>query len=187
MPIFSLAAAGSLVCLSADFALKFCARKMQRETIAMGLWRGEPAATAPAVDPVVTFGFIVSSYGAIALALVTALPGALALARTILAFAFLCVGGLISEISSACAEPVREAAAEEEEEAPVQRKPSSVLLSAALTLVLNLAFAVLSSGQGLIDIVPPQQAVGGHAQELAPVVVVAHRTHDPLYRRSESF
>jgi hypothetical protein len=45
-----------------------------------------------------------------------------------------------------------------------------------LTLMLNLAFAVLGSGQDLLEVVPPEKAVSASQhQELAPIVVVAQR------------
>jgi hypothetical protein len=43
--------------------------------------------------------------------------------------------------------------------------------------MLNLAFAVVSAGQGLIQIVPPPKAVS-RAQEMEPIIVVARRTDD---------
>ena len=45
--------------------------------------------------------------------------------------------------------------------------------------MLNLAFAVVSAGQGLIQIVPPSKAVAvSRAQEMEPIIVVARRTDD---------
>jgi hypothetical protein len=45
--------------------------------------------------------------------------------------------------------------------------------------MLNLAFAVVSSGQGLIQIVPPPKDVAvNRAQEMEPIIVVARRTDD---------
>lgn len=178
--IFILAAAGSLVCLSVHLALKFVACRTQGETFVMGLGRGESAASGPEVDPVLKFGFILSCYGAIALALVSALAGPLALERTALTFALLCVGGLIGEISSAST-TAEVSSVSGEEDAPVFRKRSAPRLSVALMLALNLAFAVLSSGQGLIEIVPPPKA-GSSTQspELKPIIVIAQRNYDPL-------
>jgi hypothetical protein len=179
--IFTLAAAGSLVCLSVHLALKFVACRTHGETFAMGLGRDESAASGPEVDPVLKFGFILSGYGAIALALVSALPGPLALERTALTFALLCVGGLIGEISSART-TAEVSSIGGEEDAPVFRsRRSAPRLSVALMLALNLAFAVLSSGQGLIEIVPPPKAGSSNqSPELKPIIVIAQRNYDPL-------
>lgn len=175
--LFSLAAMGSLVCLSANLALKFVARKSQSETVATNPGRGASAASATHGDPVLAFGFTLACYGAISLVLVSALPGALALERTCLAFAVLCVGGLLSEISSTAT--TKSPALDEDEDAPAQREPLSPRLSLTLALMLNLAFAVVSSGQGLIQIVPPPKAVAvNRAQEMEPIIVVARRTDD---------
>ncbi len=170
---FSLATAGSLVGLSAPVAVKFVARRTQSAPIATAPDRGESAALKPPADPVHRFAFILACYGAIALALVSALPGAFALERTCLTFAMLCVGGLIGEISST--QP-RSASQEPTEAAAAPREPISLRLSLGLTLMLNLAFAVLGSGQGLLEVVPPAQAASANQrQELAPIVVVAQR------------
>lgn len=170
---FCLATAGSLVGLSAPIAVKFVARKTHSASIAMAPVRGDSAALKPPADPVHRFGFILACYGAIALALVTALPGAFALERTCLTFAMLCVGGLIGEISST---RPRSAAVEAAEAGTAPREPLSLRLSLGLTLMLNLAFAVLGSGQGLLEVVPPAKATNAsQRQELAPIVVVAQR------------
>jgi hypothetical protein len=50
----------------------------------------------------------------------------------------------------------------------------------ALTLMLNLTFAVLSSGQGLIEIVPQKASGANHAQELDAIIVIARRAYDSL-------
>jgi hypothetical protein len=178
--IFSLATAGSLVCLSAELLLKFAARKAPSETVAMGSGRGGPAAPMPRVDPVLTFGWVLACYGAIALGLVSALPGALALERTMLAFALLCVGGLVGEIAST-GTTARQPALDGDDEPPAERKPISLPLSVALMLTLNLTVAVVSAGQGLIEIVPPVTApASAMTEELDPIVVIAMRHRDPL-------
>ena len=175
--LFSLAAVGSLVCLWADLVHKFLARKSRSETVATGPGRGASAASAPHADPVFAFGFTLACYGAISLVLVSALPGALALERTCLAFAVLCVGGLLSEISNTTT--TRPSTLDEDEDTPAQRKPLSPRLSLMLALMLNLAFAVVSSGQGLIQIVPPPKAVTeNRTVEMEPIIVVARRTDD---------
>jgi hypothetical protein len=183
---FSLAAAGSLVGLSADLVLNLVAGNGPRNTITTGAVRGESTESARPADPVTTFGFILISYGIIALALTTALPGPLALERTGLTFALLCVGGLIGEISrtgSTTQLPNLDA----DDRMPAQRKPISLRLSLALMLIFNLSFAVLSTGRGLIEIVPPKPASARHIQELEPMLVVARRTHDPLEDHSAPF
>jgi len=155
--LFSLAATGSLVCVWADLVLKFVARKSRSETVATGPGRGASAASAPHGDPVLEFGFTLACYGAVSLVLVSALPGALALERTCLVFAVLCVGGL------------------------------SPRLSLTLALMLNLAFAVVSSGQGLIQIVPPPKAVAvSRTQEMEPIIVVARRTDESAHHNLET-
>jgi hypothetical protein len=175
--LFSLAAAGSLVCVWANLVLKIVARKSRSETVATDPARGASAASAPHGDPVLAFGFTLACYGAISLVLVSALPGALALERTCLAFAVLCVGGLLSEISSTTT--TKSAALDGDEDAPAQREPLSPRLSLTLALMLNLAFAVVSSGQGLIQIVPPPKAVAvSRTQEMEPIIVIARRTDD---------
>lgn len=169
--IFSLAAAGSLIDSSVALAVRVIARRLQSETLTTGLDGAHPSGALPQADPVVTFGFIVGGYGAVALALVNDLPGPCALERTCLAFALLCVGGLIGEISrtgTTTTLPNLDA----HSDSPPQRKPISLPLSAALTLVLNAAFAVLSYGQGLIDIVP-MRASAEHVQPASPLLVVA--------------
>ena len=183
----SLAVAGSLVGLSANLALRLLAGNSQPNTIATGLGRGDSAEPGGSVDPVVAFGFILASYGLIALALTTALPGPMVLERTGLTFAYLCVGGLIGEISTA-GSTARVPQLGEDDRAPIQRKPVSLWLSLAVMLVFNLSFAVLICGQGLIEIVPPMKSTNAnHIQELEPMLVVARRTHDPLDDRSSLF
>jgi hypothetical protein len=176
--IFSITASGSLVRLSADLVLRFAARKTQGETIATGLG-GESTAAGHRVDPAFAFGFILACYGAIALVLGVELPGPLALERMSLVFALLCVGGLISEISCT-GSTTRPPSLDADKDLPPQRKPVSLQLSVALTLMLNLTFAVLSSGQGLIEIVPQKVAGANHGQELDAIIVVARRAYDSL-------
>jgi hypothetical protein len=179
--ILSISGIGSLVRLSASLVLHHFAPKSQSDTIAAGPDRGFSAEAAPAVDPVLRFGFILALDGAIVLALMSALPGDLALERTAFAFALLCAGGLIGEIASS--RGARQTNVDADEEAPAQRGGTSRLLSAALTVMLNLSLAVLCSGQGLIEIVPPKSLESAsYTQELEPVIVVAKRTHDPLQR-----
>lgn len=177
MVIFSLAATGSLVRLSLDFALQFVARKVTAQTTASGPEHSEPQFEA---DPLVAVGLTLSCYGALALGLILALPGELAIQRTWLAFALLCVGGLVGEIcrtrGSAVAEDV-----EVDDDESSDGIPASVGLSMTLTLAMNLAIALLVSGQGLVVIVPPAQPVSeAQATELDPIVVVAGRGSDPL-------
>jgi len=183
--LFSLAAVGSLVCLWADLMLRFVARKSRSETVATGPGRGASAASAPHGDPVLAFGFTLACYGVISLVLVSALPGALALERTCLAFAVLCVGGLLSEISSTTT--IKPLAPDGDEDAPAQRMPLSPRLSLTLALMLNLAFAVVGAGQGLIQIVPPPKTVAvNRTQEMEPIVVVARRTDDSADHHREA-
>jgi hypothetical protein len=177
--ILSIAGMGSLVRLSASFILHYFASKSQSDTIAAGTDRGFSAETTPMVDPVLRFGFILGLDGAIVLALMSALPGELALERTAYAFALLCAGGLIGEIASSGGS--RQTLIETDEEAAEPAGGTSRLLSAALTLMLNVSLAVLCAGQGLIEIVPPKSVDSSYTQELDAVVVVARRTHDPLY------
>lgn len=177
--IFSVAASGSLVRLSADLVLRFAARKTQGQTIATGLGGGESASSGHRVDPAFAFGFILACYGAIALVLGVELPGPLALERMSLVFALLCVGGLVSEISCT-GTTTRPPSLDTAKDAPPQRKPLSLQLSVALTLMLNLTFAVLSSGQGLIEIVPQKASGANHAQELDAIIVIARRAYDSL-------
>jgi hypothetical protein len=182
--LFSLAALGSLVAFWAGLVLKFVARKSSGETVATGPGRGASAASAPHGDPVLAFGFTLACYGAISLVLVSALPGALAMERTCLAFAVLCVGGLLNEISNTTtARPSLDA----DEDAPAERAPLSSRLSLTLALMLNLAFAVVSSGQGLIQIVPPPKDVAvNRAQEMEPIIVIARRTDDSADHQPEA-
>jgi hypothetical protein len=176
-----------LVCLAVGLALNFIARKTHGETFAFGPGRGEAPDLPPRADPVLIFGFVLGCYGAISLALVSALPGDLALARTGLVFAFLCVGGLIWEISNTrptvhptVHHPTLHSKEPEADEATaMRRKRMSRKLSVALAVMLNLAFAVLSSDRGLVQIVPPK-ASAVETEELEPIVVVAQRTWDPL-------
>jgi hypothetical protein len=181
MVIFSLAATGSLVRLSVDFALQFVARKMAAETTASGPEHSEPQLQA---DPLVAVGLTLSGYGALALGLILALPGELAIQRTWLAFALLCVGGLVGEICR-----TRSTAAPDDVEVDGDESydgiPASAGLSMTLTLAMNLAIALLISGQGLVVIVPPAQpASEAQATELEPIVVVAGRGSDPLANSS---
>lgn len=176
---FLLAAAGSLVWSSVHLALKFVACRTQGETFAVDRGRAESAVSGPPVDPVLKLGCILTCYGAVAVALVSALPGALAVERTLLAFACMCVGGLVGEIANTGATPER-SNNDVPEMAPPARKSTPLRLSVALMLVLNLAFAVLSAGQGLIEIVPPADGENARREpQLDPIVVVAQRTYDP--------
>jgi hypothetical protein len=176
MVIFSLAATGSLVRLSVDFALQFFARKMAAETTVSGPEHSEPQSQA---DPLVAVGLTLTGYGALALGLMLALPGDLTIQRTWLAFALLCVGGIVGEICR-----TRSTAAPDDPELDDESYdgiPASVGLSMTLMLAMNLAMALLVSGQGLILIVPPAQPVSeAQATELDPIVVVAGRGSDPL-------
>lgn len=153
--LFSLAAAGSLLRLSTEMLLKRLDRRTQRDSVAAGPDRGTSDEAAARTDPVAIVGFTLTSYGAVALTLVSLQPGPLALARTALAFAILCVGGLISEISST-GSTARLPDLETHEELQPPRKPIPLRLSLALTLVLNLSFAVLGCGLSLIDIAAPR-------------------------------
>ena len=179
MVICSLAATGSLVRLSVDFALQFVARKMAAETTASGPEHSEPQFQA---DPLVAVGLTLSCYGALALGLILALPGDLAIQRTWLSFALLCVGGLVGEI---CRTRGSAVPADIDDDESYDGIPASVGLSIALTLAMNLAIALLLSGQGLVVIVPPAQPVREEqATELEPIVVVAGRGSDPLANSS---
>jgi hypothetical protein len=184
MVIFSVAASGCLVRLSTDLVLQLFARKMPSGTIVTGPHHGHAPDQQPKVDPVVTLGLTLTCYGAIALALVSVLPGALAFQRTWLVFALLCAGGLIGEISRTGASTdtgAAEADADADEPLPKERTSGSVGLSVALMLALNLAVAVLSSGQGLVQIVPPPApASDNQSTELEQIVVVARRGRDEL-------
>lgn len=175
--IFSLTLVGSLVRMSVDLTLKWAAPKVS--SVAASPDRSWGASAGPA-DPVFRCGFILAADGAIVLALVSALPGALGLQRTGLAFALLCVGGLIGEIANTRLTPV--AARDGNDELAGTRRPASRALALASMVALNLAVAVLSSRQSLIDIVPAHDAgADAHAaQELAPLVVVARRRSDLL-------
>jgi hypothetical protein len=180
MVIFSLAATGSLVRLSIDFVLQFVARKMAAQTTASGPLHAEPQSR---VDPLVAVGLTLSGYGALALALIFAFPGDLAIQRTGLAFALLCVGGLVGEICRTRGTAVPNDVEVDDES--YDGIPASVGLSMTLTLAMNLAMALLVSGQGLVAIVPPAQPVGDvQATELEPIVVVAGRGSDPLANSS---
>jgi hypothetical protein len=177
--ILSIAGLGSLVRWSASLILQHFASKSQSDTIAAGTDRAFSAESAPVVDPVLRFGFILGLDGAIVLALMSALPGELALERTAYAFALLCAGGLIGEIAGSGG-PRQTPNAETDDEPTVPPGGASRLLSAALALTLNVSLAVLCAGQGLIEIVPPKSVDSSFKQELDPVIVVARRTHDPL-------
>jgi hypothetical protein len=183
--VFSLIAAGSLVCLSAGIALRIAARKAQAESVAMGPGRAASQPAPVQVDPTMTFGYIIACYGVIALILVSALPGELALERTLLAYALLCVGGLIGEIAmtGTANRPQSLEALDTGEDVPAPRKPVSLGLSVALILLLNLAFSLLICAQGVIDIVPPaKSAAATRGSELDPIVVIAERTQDSFER-----
>jgi hypothetical protein len=181
--ILSIAGIGSLVRLSASLILHHFASKAQGDTIAAGTDRGFSAETAPVADPVLRFGFILGLDGAIVLALMSAFPGELALERTAYAFALLCAGGLIGEIASS--ESTRQPPNVETDDEPIVTPGgTSRLLSAALTVMLNVSLAVLCAGQGLIDIVPPKTVDSSFTQELDPVIVIARRTHDLLDEES---
>jgi len=184
--IFSIAAMGSLVRWSADIALRRVALKEARETVQIaskGSWAGMPVGT---VDPIVRVGFILACYGAMVLVLVSAVPGALALERTGFAFALLCAGGLVGEISGmrgAAQTPADDEAQSGTEHPDRASRP----LSMALALTLNLSIALLTAGQGLIPIVtlaqPTTQATAqttAQADRLDPVIVIARRSHDLL-------
>lgn len=155
--ILFTAAGGSVVCLSAAPAFRSLTPGRQDS------------------DPILRFGFILAVYGLIAVGLVGALPGALAMQRTALVFALLCVGGLVGEISRTGSTTTLPTMDRGGEAVGVSTKPLSPRLSFALMTVLDLAFAVLLFGQGLIDIVPPHSASTPHAQVLEPIVVVAQR------------
>ncbi|MGA2187182.1 MAG: hypothetical protein ABSH33_01550 [Steroidobacteraceae bacterium] len=185
MVIFSIAASGCLVRLSTDLVLQLLARKAPSGTIAMGPHHGHAPDHHQKVDPVMALGLTLTCYGAISLALVSELPGALAFQRTWLAFALLCAGGLIGEISRTGGGGGSAASAESDADAddlePKERTTGSVGLSVALMLALNLAVAVLSSGQGLVQIVPPPAPTSDNqSPELEQIVVVARRGTDEL-------
>ena len=180
--IFLIVAAGSLVRWSIDMAFKRLAIRATRETlevVSKGAWTGVPAG---GVDPIVRVGFILAGYGAIVLALVSAVPGALALERTALAFALLCAGGLVGEISGAGVTPQTS----ESDDVPPRAErggETSRPLSVALALTLNVSIAWLTAGQGLIPLVP-HAATTRYPDRLDAVIVVAKRTHDPLDEQS---
>ena len=184
MVIFSVAAFGCLVRLSTDLIVQFFARKVPSGTIATGPHHGQAPESQPQVDPWVTVGLTLTCYGAIALALVSELPGTLAFQRTWLAFALLCVGGLIGEISrtgSGVDTGSAESDLDADESEAEERTSGSVGLSVALMLALILTVAVLSSGQGLVQIVPPPvPASDNQSTELEQIVVVARRGSDDL-------
>lgn len=167
--IFSIAAAGSLVRWSADAALRRFAIKEARETVGTVSKFAWSSVSLGTVDPIVRVGFILACYGAIVLVLVSALPGELALQRTGFAFALLCAGGLVGEISGA-------GVTQPDAERPGRKSRS---LSLALVLTLNFSIALLTAGRGLIPIVTPADTAG-YTDSLAPVVVVARRNHDAL-------
>jgi len=176
--IFSLAATGCLVHLAMDLAMQFFARRAPNRRIAVGPSHGQPSNPRVKADPTVTLGATLGCYGCVALALVAELPGALAFQRMWLAFALMCVGGIIGEISRAgTGAPAPDMDAEERE--PEEHAPGSVGLSVALMLALNLAVAVLLSGQGLVQVVPPPVAsIDGQPAQLDQIVVVARRGTD---------
>ena len=172
--------------LSAIVCLKLVSPKGQGETIAEGPGRGWSAATAPPADPILRFGMILVGNGGIVLALVSAFPGALAFERAGLAFSLLCAGGLIGEIASTGAVP-KVTAVDVEEEKGATDAALSRRLSLALAVMLNLSLAVLISGRGLVEILPPAPATANHVQELESVIVIAARPHDPLDERNAPF
>ena len=178
--IFSIAAMGSLVRWTADVALKRLALKDARETVQIaskGGWSGVPAGS---VDPILRVGFILACYGALVLVLVSALPGDLALERTGFAFALLCAGGVVGEISGAGV-TAQSTDPDEMQSPPGAQRPgrASRPLSMALALTLNLSIALFTAGQGLIPIVTFAETTAP-AERLDPVIVVAKRTHDLL-------
>lgn len=173
--IFSLAVAGCLVRLSTDLVLQVLARRAAAGTTATGPDHGTSHESEPKADPVFTLGLTLTCYGAIALAIVSELPGGLAFQRTWLAFALLCVGGLVGEISRTSSHSSPPADVDADDVEPVERTPGSVGLSVALMLAMNLAIAVLASGQGLVQIVPPRVQAGAQSGELEQIVVVARR------------
>lgn len=172
--ILCLCTAGSGICSLVSAALGAIARRTQSDRLTAGSDGDASSVQGIDTDPVVTFGFVLICYGALALALVDALPGPRALERTALAFGLLCVGGLISEISttgSTADLPHLDA-----DSKPIgERRPISMGLSIALALVLNSAVAIMSFSQELIEVIPP--AVHGESQPAAaldPVIVIGH-------------
>jgi hypothetical protein len=184
--IFALTAVGSLVRLSSIVTLKLFSPETQGETMAAGPGRSWSTAAAPPADPILRFGLILACDGALVLVLVSAFPGALAFERAGLAFALLCAGGLIGEIAGAGGGP-RPAAADGDAEQSVPDAALSRRLSLSLTVMLNLSLAVLISGRGLVEIVPPTPAASNHPQELESVIVIAERPYDPLDERNAPF
>lgn len=182
--IFLIVAVGSLVRWSADVALRHFAAKAARETVGVVSKGVCSRVSVGGVDPVVRLGFILAGYGAIVLALVSAVPGDLALERTGFAFALLCAGGVVGEISGArvtaqTSHTEQEGDDEDDEHSGETSRP----LSVALALTLNVSIALLTSGQGLIPIVPLTATT---QDRLEPVIVVAKRSHDPLEDQSVS-
>jgi hypothetical protein len=184
--IFSIVAAGSLVRWSIGFAFKRLAIKAAGEAVEVvskGPWSGAPD---DGVDPIARVGFILTSYGVIVLALVSAVPGELPLERTAFAFALLCVGGLVGEISGAgvTTETSAPEAGRREQPDETQTGETSRPLSVALAVTLNVSIALLTANQGLIQIVPLDAFA--HSDRLDPVIVVAKRSHDPLESDSDT-
>jgi hypothetical protein len=173
--IFCLAAAGCVVRAATAPVLQLFARTSPNGTIAGGPSHGQSPEAQPKADPVVTFGVTLACYGAIALALVAKLQGSLASERTYFAFALLCVGGLICEISRARVGH-GDHESEDGKDDNDQSSANSVGLSVALMLTLNLAVAVLCSGQGLVEIIPPATSAASDAGQLDQIVVVGRRT-----------
>jgi hypothetical protein len=89
----------------------------------------------------------------------------------------MCVGGLIGEISRA-GTGASPADMDADEGEPEEHAPGSVGLSVALMLALNLAVAVLLSGQGLVQVVPPPASAVNAPAQLDQIVVVARRGSD---------
>lgn len=175
--IFCLASLGSLVCISTEMAQRAVARKSLAEAVANGPGRVRGASAGdPHADPVFSFGLIVACYGAFALGVVCELPGSRALERAGLAFAWLCVGGLISKIASTGSNAAP--CASDGDAGLAQPKPVSLRLAVALTVTLNVTLALLCSGQGLVEVVPPKPAGAAYAEVLEPIIVVAARKHD---------
>jgi hypothetical protein len=175
--IFCLAATGCLVRLSTDRCLQSLARRVPNGTIATGPFHRQPSESPPRAAPVVTVGLALTTYAAIALFLVTELPGQFALHRAMLAFALLCVGGLIGEIART-GTGTRATDGESDDQPQREITPTSVALSVALMIALNLVVAVLVSGQGLLQIIPQQVNVQDQPAELEQIVVVARRGAD---------
>lgn len=171
--ILCLCTGGSLICSLVSVLLGAIARRTQSDRLTAGSDGDASSIQGIDTDPVVSFGFVLICYGALALALVNALPGPRALERTALAFALLCVGGLISEISttgSTARLPHLDADCEPVDE----RQPISIGLSIALALVLNCAVAIMSYGQELIEVIPPAVHRDSQPASLEPVIVIGH-------------